>query len=713
MVYNNGLLNERVRLVQFNDFHSLFEYANDAIFLFNLTEDGVPARFVEVNQVACARLGYTREELLTVGPLDLTPEERLVHLSEITECLYRDGRVTFEGSYTANGGEVVPFEFSVRRFILSGRPYVLSIGRDLTERKRTEFALRETESHYRHLVEASPEMVAVVCEEQFVFVNDAGAQLLGASHPHEVTGAPVWRFLHPDYYAVSRERMVFPGKEGVRLPPIEKRMIRFDGTPVDVEVQSTSIVYQGRPALLVLARDITDRKESAETIHRMAYYDDLTGLPNQRMFNECLTNAISQAKWSRRLMALLYVDLDRFKVVSDSFGRQVGDQLLRATAERLSQTVGGRGLTAHIGGDEFAVILEGISSPGEAAEFASRIVQAVGNTPYTLGEQEVFVNCSVGIGVYPEDGLDGSALFRSADLAMNRVKAYGGNGLQVYNATMNNMNLLSRRIQMEHHLHQSLEKGELSLVYQPKVTAINGRMIGVEALLRWKSDSFGWVSPSEFVPLAEENGLIMPIGEFVLREACKQAKQWESSGVARLPVAVNISPRQFLKADLVRLLRSLLDEAKLCGEWIELEITERLLMDDSEQVIHTIQALREMGVKIAIDDFGTGYSSLQYLKRFPVDRLKIDQSFVTDISVDSSHAEIVAAMIDLGHSLHMTVLAEGVETLFQREFLVSRNCDEMQGYLFSKPMPATVLTAQLLTYGKEPLTKDLLSLELE
>lgn len=713
MVYNNGLLNERVRLVQFNDFHSLFEYANDAIFLFNLTADGAPARFVEVNQVACARLGYTREELLTVGPLDLTPEERLVHLPEITECLYRDGRVTFEGSYTANGGEVVPFEFSVRRFILSGRPYVLSIGRDLTERKRTEFALRETESHYRHLVEASPEMVAVVCEEQFVFVNDAGAQLLGASHPHEVTGAPVWRFLHPDYYAISRERMVFPGKEGVRLPPIEKRMIRFDGTPVDVEVQSTSIVYQGRPALLVLARDITDRKKSAETIHRMAYYDDLTGLPNQRMFNECLTNAISQAKWSRRLMALLYVDLDRFKVVSDSFGRQVGDQLLRATAERLSQTVGGRGLTAHIGGDEFAVILEGISSPGEAAEFAGRIVQAVGNTPYTLGEQEVFVNCSVGIGVYPEDGLDSSALFRSADLAMNRVKAYGGNGLQVYNATMNNMNLLSRRIQMEHHLHQSLEKGELSLVYQPKVTAKNGRMIGVEALLRWKSDSFGWVSPSEFVPLAEENGLIMPIGEFVLRQACKQAKQWEGSGVARLPVAVNISPRQFLKADLVRLLRSLLDEAKLCGEWIELEITERLLMDDSEQVIHTIQALREMGVKIAIDDFGTGYSSLQYLKRFPVDRLKIDQSFVTDISVDSSHAEIVAAMIDLGHSLHMTVLAEGVETLFQREFLVSRNCDEMQGYLFSKPMPATVLTAQLLTYGKEPLTKDLLSLELE
>lgn len=681
--------------MQFDDFQSLFEYANDAIFLFSLTAEGLPRNYVDVNQVACARLGYSRAELLSLSPLDLTAPEQLIRVPDLMERLRREGSLTFEGSYKSKRGEQVPFEFSARQFILAGHPYVLSIGRDLTDRKETQLALRESEARYRHLVEVSPEMIAVYSEERFLFINEAGAKLLGASHPNEVTGIPVWRFLHPDFHAVTRARTSLSRQEGEKLPPIEEQFIRLDGTPVEVEVQSMSIVYQGQPALLVLARDITERKRAAALIHHMAYFDNLTGLPNQRMFGEQLTNAIQEANLKQHKSALLYIDLDRFKVVSDTLGRQMGDTMLTKAAKRLSRVVGEQGLTAHIGGDEFAVLLYSVKNPGQCMELAQQLVQSIGHNPYNLGGQEVFATCSIGLSVYPDHGSDISALFRSADLAMNRIKASGGNGAQMYDPGMNNVNVLSQRIQLEHHLHQALERQELSLVYQPKVGSERGQIVGVEALVRWYRDPFGFIPPSIFIPVAEETNLIVPIGEFVLRQACQQVAAWREAGLTNLPVAINISPRQFHKVDLVKLLSAILDETKVPAQVVELEITERLLMDDSPHIIRTIHELRQMGVQISIDDFGTGYSSLSYLKRFPVDRLKIDRSFVTDIAVDQSHAGIVAAMINLGHSLNMKVLAEGVETLEQRDYLASRRCDELQGFLFSKPVPATQLTQQL------------------
>lgn len=681
--------------MQFDDFQSLFEYANDAIFLFNLTDSGLPLHYVEVNRVACARLGYSRHDLLSMSPVDLMPERQLANLPTLMERLRCEGNLTFEASYLAQGGEEVPFEFSVRQFMLGGQPYVLSIARDLTERKQNEFRLRESEARYRHLVEVSPEMVAVYSDERLVFINDAGAKLLGASDSSEVTEHTVWRFLHPDFHSVTRNRVLRARREGEKLPPIEERFLRLDGTEVDVEVQSTAIVYQGKQALLVLARDITERKRAATIIHRMAYYDSLTGLPNQRMFGEQLDKVLAEAGTARQGVALLYIDLDRFKVVSDSLGRQTGDQLLRETADRLAAAVGTRGLTAHLGGDEFGVILQQMAYPSEASDLATRLVQVIRARPYVLEHQEVFITGSVGVSVYPEDGTDHSSLVRSADLAMNRMKSFGGNGVQVYNPGLNNVNLLSQRIQLEHHLYQALARNEFSLVYQPKVSAKSGRSIGVEALLRWHRDPLQPISPTDFIPLAEENGLIVPIGEFVLREACRQVQIWRESGLQPMPVAVNISPRQFHKTDLVQLITTVLTETRLPAEWLELEITESLLMDDSDRIARTIHELRQMGVQISIDDFGTGYSSLSYLKRFPVDRLKIDQSFVKDMGVDGSHAGIVAAMIELGHSLHMKVLAEGVETHAQRDFLTAKQCDEMQGFLFSQPLTAAKLTTHL------------------
>lgn len=442
-------------------------------------------------------------------------------------------------------------------------------------------------------------------------------------------------------------------------------------------------------------QDITERKQAEEKIHHLAHFDSLTGLANRRSFMESVGRALDLAQRHERLMAVLFLDLDNFKRINDTLGHAVGDLLLQAVADRLLTSVrtsdrvsrtDAKGITnyvARLGGDEFTVLLTEIRHIQDAATVAQRILEALSKS-MTLAGHEVVVTPSIGIAVFPHDGKDMEVLLKNADTAMYHAKKAGKNLYQFYAEFMNVAAL--HRLTMENKLRNALKNMEFSLAYQPQVELESGAIVGVEALLRWYNAELGVVSPGDFIRLAEETGLIIPIGEWVLRQACTQAKIWQDEGLSKLRVAVNLSARQFTQPGLPALVMQILKEFDLEPHCLELEITESLLMDNVEEAISILRALKDLGVQLAIDDFGTGYSSLSYLKRFPVDRLKLDKSFVCNIISDPEDAAVALAVIAMAHRLKLRVTAEGVETKAQQAFLKAKRCDEIQGYYFSRPI---------------------------
>jgi len=452
----------------------------------------------------------------------------------------------------------------------------------------------------------------------------------------------------------------------------------------------------GRLSLRWLLRDLTERKSYEAQLAYQANYDSLTQLPNRTLLQDRLKHAIAHARRTRRLMAVLFLDLDRFKMVNDSLGHAAGDALLKAVAIRLRTSVREGDTVARLGGDEFVIVLEELPQADLATLGACKVLEIM-KAPFTLAGQEFFVNCSIGISLFPKDGQDGPTLLKNADTAMYRAKERGRNMIQFYAAAMNARAF--ERLTLENGLRHALEAGELMLHYQPQVDLVSSQIIGMEALLRWRHLKLGMIAPAEFIPLAEETGLIVPIGEWVLKTVCAQIRAWQEAGLPALPVAVNLSARQFMQAGLAEQVAGILAATGLKANQLELEITESLLMKDVEGAVDTLRIFKAMGVGLAIDDFGTGYSSLNYLKRFPIDRLKIDQSFVRDITIDSDDAAIALAVIAMAHSLRLKVIAEGVETAAQLDFLRSRHCDEMQGYYFSRPLPAEEIAALLRNQG--------------
>lgn len=445
-----------------------------------------------------------------------------------------------------------------------------------------------------------------------------------------------------------------------------------------------------------IMQDITERKLAEEQIYNLAYFDSLTGLPNRLLFKEHLAHALAHADRTGRLAAILFLDLDRFKYINDTLGHGIGDKLLQGVAERLlvcvrkSDVVGreeGGGLTssvARLGGDEFTVLLTDISSVQDAARISQRIITAV-SQPFTLDAHEVIVTTSIGISLYPDDGSDIVNLIKNADTAMYYAKDLGRNNFQFYTQSMNVSTL--ERLALENHLRKALEREEFILHFQPLFDINSTEIIGVEALVRWKHQELGMVSPGEFIPLAEETGLIIQIDEWVLRTACKHAVKWQESGFPPIVMSVNLSGQHFIRENLLETVASALRDTGLDPCYLELELTESVLMKNAEETVSTLRALKAMGVHISIDDFGTGYSSLSYLKRFPLDTLKIDRSFVNEITTDSDSAEITKAIIAMAHSLKLRVLAEGVETEEQLAFLRAHGCEVLQGFLFSRPLP--------------------------
>jgi diguanylate cyclase (GGDEF)-like protein len=461
------------------------------------------------------------------------------------------------------------------------------------------------------------------------------------------------------------------------------------------EIQSANVLLA--QVNLELAAAI-EKKDSQ--IERVVHYDALTGLPNRLLFLDRLDQELIRAQRDNSMMALLTIDLDRFKQVNDSFGHPAGDQLLQTVAGRLASQIRACDTVARVAGDEFSIALTGVKNTHAAGEVAQKIQDSFAHNPISIGDSEIFITLSIGISIYPVDGLNTTTLLKNADAALHQAKDEGRNNFQYYEAQMNAS--AWQRLKLETELRRALERDEFVLHYQPKVDMESGKIIGMEALLRWQSPERGLVAPGEFVPLLEETGLILPVGEWVLRAACKQARAWQAAGLQDIHIAVNLSTLQFKQPDFANLVLGILKENGLDPALgaIELELTESLLMNNAAGAVETLVKLREAGIQFSIDDFGTGYSSLSYLKRFPISSLKIDQSFVRDLSTDRDDKAIVAAIIALGHSLGLNVIAEGVETTVQLELLRKKGCDEMQGYLFSRPVPAADMT-QLLQSGEK------------
>ncbi len=448
-----------------------------------------------------------------------------------------------------------------------------------------------------------------------------------------------------------------------------------------------------------LEQEIIERKsvEKELIIHkehlvRLAHYDSLTSLPNRAHFNDMLNTSITAANKNKKKLAILFIDLDRFKNINDTFGHNTGDLVLKEVAERFSLVLRSGDILARLGGDEFIILLNNIDDPKYAGPVAQKLIETC-KKPVYANKHEFFLTTSIGICIYPDDGISLEDLQRNADMAMYRAKRSGGSIYEYFTEAMNSEAL--ERAQLESALRKAINNNEFILHYQPKLNLADGMMTGAEALIRWESPELGMISPAKFIPLAEETGLILPIGEWTLREACRANKAWQDAGYSPICVAVNLSPKQFRHQDIAQIVSDVLNETKLDPTWLELEITETAIVDDAEAGTNKLNAICNMGVKIAIDDFGTGYTSISYLKRFPVSILKIDQSFVKGIPENRDDIAITAGVIALAHRLGIKVVAEGVETAEQLQFLADNACDMVQGYYLSRPLPEAKFVLQL------------------
>ncbi len=552
---------------------------------------------------------------------------------------------------------------------------------DIGPRKRAEQSLLLAENVFQHITEG---VLVADANGRILRVNRALCDMVGYREQELIglTRPPYRSGEHPPvFYQQLWDTLL---KQGIWEGEIWNR--RKDGEIFPTWQTLVAIHDEaGRPSQYVsVMRDITEQRRSEQRIHRLAYFDNLTGLPNRELFFDRFDHAIQRAQRQRQHLALLFLDLDRFKDVNDSLGHPVGDTLLKAVATRLRQLVRGEDTIARLGGDEFTILLESAGNHRSIEQIAHKVVQAL-SQPFELGGHHLHIGTSVGISLYPDDGDDATALVKHADAAMYQAKASGRNNFQFYSAALSTRT--SERVALEGRLHRAIQNQEFLLHYQPQFTA-DGRIVGVEALIRWDDPVEGLIAPNRFIPLAEENGLIIPIGEWALRAATGQLRAWQLEGAPPMRMSVNLAGPQIVRGDIVSTVSSVLEETELAANFLELEITETFVMEHVDQTVGILNDLRNLGVRIAIDDFGTGHSSLATLKRLPADTLKIDRAFVHDIPQDRNDMAIARAVLAMGRELQLETVAEGVETEAQRAFLSREGCDYFQGFLYSRPLPA-------------------------
>ncbi|MBF0306622.1 MAG: PAS domain S-box protein [Alphaproteobacteria bacterium] len=567
----------------------------------------------------------------------------------------------------------------------------VAVMRDVTDRKLAESKLRLAATVF----ETTAETIMVLdAHHRITAVNPAFTEIGG--WPAEEALGTVPAFLSREAKEGEDDRsLIWDSVARTGRWQGELWNVRRNGEPYAERIAISAIPDEHGDAreYVVVASDITQRKLDEERIRYQANYDSLTGLPNRTLFMDRLNQGVSTAVRGETMLGLMFIDLDGFKMVNDTLGHDIGDLLLIEAGRRLGESVRANDTVARLGGDEFTVIMPNLLDFRNASVIAQRIIERL-EEPFVLGRHETFVSASIGITTLPHDATDAQSLLKNADSAMYRAKEQGKANFQFFTADMNSQ--VSERMVLKNGLSKALERGELSVCYQPKLDLASGRFTGCEALLRWTSAELGQVSPVKFIPVLEETGLIGPVGEWVLETACRQYREWRDMGLAEMRVAVNLSVRQLRQPGIAQAVAAVLDRAGIEASGIEIEITESMIMKDTENAVAVLRELNGMGIQLAMDDFGTGYSSLSYLKRFPLHTIKIDRSFVAEIASDSDDLEIIRTIITMGHSLRRRIVAEGVETEAQKDILTRLGCDEIQGFLVSHPLPAADFTRLLI-----------------
>ncbi len=549
---------------------------------------------------------------------------------------------------------------------------------DITRHQLAEQAIRESEERMRKFAAATRDGVLFHRNGVVTDANDALLEIIGYTR-EEIVGHNVVEFVVPESLEAVTEYMRTGREDAHEIEILHQR-----GHSVAMEVVGKTLHVNGEIYRLVVLRDITARKHAEARIQYLAHHDMLTGLPNRAYLTERLATILALARRHRTLVAIAFIDLDDFKIVNDTHGHHAGDAVLREVAARIKQVLRESDMVSRLGGDEFLVILADLVSPEDAATVAQKLLQTISG-PFTLEGDELYTKASIGVSLFPRDGRNADDLIRHADAAMYQAKEQGRGQCRFYTSGLEETGYDAAT--REAQLREAVGKGEFVLYYQPQVNVRDLNLTGIEALVRWHHPEHGVIDPGQFIEFAETRGLINEIGQYVLREACRQNKEWQDAGFAALPISVNVSAAQFHRSDLVAQITRVLEESGLDGRHLELELTESMLMD--ERIVgEALTGLRALGVKLVSDDFGTGYSSLSYLKRYPIDKLKIDRSFIDDLGQDADDRAIAIAIINLAKTLKLTALAEGVEREEQLEFLRAHGCDEFQGYLAGKPVPA-------------------------
>jgi len=658
--------------------------------------DPLAGQIIDVNPAACDFYGYSREQLLKMNIADihtLTKEELITNMS--TAVQEQSQHRYFQHRLANN--EIRDVEVFLEKLELMGKPHLFAFVHDITKRKQAEDEMKQAYAELNQIFNTAVDFMRVVDKDfNIVRINRTLLNLLHLKE-EEAIGKKCYdllpgRFCHTSNCPLER---IVKGEHRIEYE-VDKDL---NGKEIPFMVTATPFKNANGTLLGMVQnfRDITERKKYTESIKHLAYHDHLTGLPNRLMFNniakKSLDNVIVVGK--KELMALLYFDLDGFKYINDNFGHSIGDKMLKKITERLKDTVSINESLSRLGGDEFALLITNVKDIEEVSQIAEDI-NKIFKDPFHIDGVELFVTASIGISLYPFDGLDVETLLKHADIAMYQAKKGTKNTYKYFSDKLKKD--FSRRVLVEYHLRNALENDELSIHYQPKINIKSGMIEGMEALLRWENPVLGKVSPVEFIPIAEETGLIIPIGKWVLYQTCLQNKNWQEKGYLPMRLAVNLSGVQLQQHNFVEMVEEILVETGLSANFLELEITESIALENLEGHLKIIEQLKKKGISISLDDFGTGYSSLSYLKKLPIDCLKMDKSFINDICKDKTNEAIASAIITMAHHLKLQVTAEGVETEEQLSILKNYDCDHLQGYLFSRPLPANQIEQLFFFY---------------